>query len=56
MLSGVLFSSLSPGWRMNLQIWQTFNIWVHPPGMSFADKDGGKGDHSGNVNTAKPSC
>jgi len=56
MLAGEVYSSLPTGWRSILLIWQTFNIWVCPPGRSFADKAGGKGDLSDNVNAAAPSC
>jgi len=56
MLSGVLSSSLSTGWCLILLIQRTFNIWVGPPGMFFADKAGGKGDLSDNFNAAAPSC
>jgi len=37
-VSGVLPSSLSTGWRLILRIRQTFNIWVRPPRRSFADR------------------
>jgi len=56
MLSGAQSSSLSTGWRLILRIWQKFNILVCPPGRSFADKGGGKGDLSVNLNAAAPSC
>jgi len=56
MLSGSLSSSLSPGWWLILRIWRTFKIWVLFPGRSFADKAGGKGDLSDNLNAAAPSC
>ena len=56
MLSGVLSSSLSTGWRLILRIQQTFKIWVRPPGRSFADKAGGKGDLFDNLNAATLSC
>jgi len=56
MLSVVQCSSHSSGWPLILRIQQTFNIWVHPPGRSLADKSGGKGDLSDNWNTAAPSC
>ena len=36
--------------------WQTFKIWVHPPVRSFADKAGGKGAPSANLNAAAPLC
>ena len=55
MLSGALNSSLSTGWLSIRLIQKTFNIWVWPPGRSFADKAGGKGDLSDNVNAAAPS-
>jgi len=41
-------------WWIQL-IWPTFNIWVRPPGRSFADKAGGKGNLSNNSNAAAPS-
>jgi len=56
MLSGALSPSLSTGWWLILRIRWTFNIWVRPPGRSFADKGGGKGDLSDNLNAAAPSC
>jgi len=56
MLSGLLSSSLSTGWRLILRIWRTFKIWVRPPRRSSADKAGGKGDVSNNLNAAAPSC
>jgi len=56
MLSGVLSSSLSTGRQLIILIRRTFNIWVHPPGRSFTDKGGGKGDLSDNSNAAAPSC
>jgi len=56
MLSGALSGSLSTGWWLILQIRRTFKIWVLPPGRSFADKAGGKGDLSDNLNAAAPSC
>jgi len=56
MLSGARSSSLSTVWRLILQIWRTFDIWVRPPGRSFADTGGGKGDLSDNWNAATPSC
>jgi len=56
MLSGDILSSLSAGGRSIRLIPQTFSIWVHPPGRSFADKAGGKGDFSYNLNAAAPSC
>jgi hypothetical protein len=52
MLCGVLSLWLSTAWWLIVQIWQTFNIWVHDPERSFADKAGGKGDLSGNLNAA----
>jgi len=55
-LSGALSSSLTTGWRLILRIQRTFNIWVRPPGRSFADKAGRKGDLSPNLNGATPSC
>jgi len=56
MLSDALSSSLSTGWWLILRIRRTLNIWVRPPGTSFADKGGGKGDLSDNLNIAAPSC
>jgi len=56
MLSGALSSSLSTGWPLIVRIWRTFNNWVHPPGTSFAEKGGGKGDYSDNLNAATPLC
>jgi len=56
MLSGALSWSLSTGWWLIGLIQRTFNIWTHPPGMSFADKAGGKGDLPDNLNAAAPSC
>jgi len=54
-LSGALSSSLWTGWRLILRIRRTFKIWVRPPGRSFADKGGGKGDLSDTLNAAAPS-
>jgi len=56
MFSGALASSLPTGWRLILRIWRTLNICICPPGRSFADRDGGKGDHSDNLSAAAPSC
>jgi len=56
MFSGTLSSSLSAWLQSILLIWQTFNTWAYPPARSFADKAGGKGDLSVNVNAAAPSC
>jgi len=56
MLSGVLSSSHSTGSRLFLRIRLTCNVWVPPPARSFADKGGGKGDLSNNINAAAPSC
>jgi len=56
MLSVALFSSLSTGWPSILPIQHTFNTWVSSPGRFFADKAGGKGDLSDNLNPAAPSC
>jgi len=56
MLWGALSSSHSTGWWLILRIWRTFKIWVRPPGRFFADKAGGKGDLSDNLNAAAPSC
>jgi len=55
MLSSALSLSLSTGRRLILQIRRTFTIWVHPPGRSFPDKSGGKGDLFDNLNAAAPS-
>jgi len=55
MLSGELSSSLSAGWRTICLIQRTFNSSVRPPGRSFADKAGGTGDFSNNLNAAAPS-
>jgi len=56
MVSGARSSLPSPGWLLIHRIRQTFNIWVHSPGRSFADKAGGKGDLSDNLNAAAASC
>jgi len=56
MLSGALSSSLPTGWQLIVRIRRIFNTWVHPPWRSFADKAGGKGDLSDNLNAAAPSC
>jgi len=56
MLSGALSLSRSTGWRLILPILRAFNTWVRSPGRSFADKGGGKGDLSDNLNAAAPSC
>jgi len=56
MLSGALSSSLLTGWCLILRTQRTFKIWVCPPGRSFANKAGGKGDLSDNLNAAAPSC
>jgi hypothetical protein len=56
MLAGALCSSQLTGWRLTFQIWWTCNIWVRPPGRSFADKAGGKGDLSDYLNAATPWC
>jgi len=55
-LSGARSTSLSTGWQLILRIRRTFNIWGCPPGRFFADKGGGKGDISNNLNAATPSC
>jgi len=55
MVSGAQSSSLSTGWWLILWIQRTINLWVHPPGRSFADKGGGKEDLSDNLNAAQPS-
>ena len=56
MLSGTLLTSVSTEWWFILLIPRIFNIWVRPPGRFFADKAGGKGDLSDNLNAAAPSC
>jgi len=56
MLSGAQSSSLWTGWRWLLQIGWIFNIWVWPPGLSFAAQAGDKGDLCDNWNAAGPSC
>jgi len=56
LLSGALPISLWTGWRLILFLWPAFNTWVCPPGRSFADRAGGKGDLSDNLNAAAPSC
>jgi len=56
MRSDALSTSLSMEWRLILRIRWTLNIWVCPPGRSFADKGGGKGDLTDNSNAAAPSC
>jgi len=56
MIPHVLPSSLLTGWQLILQIQQTFNIWVRPPGKFVADKAGGKEDLSDYWNSAAPSC
>jgi len=56
MLWGALSLWLSTGWWLILRIRRTFKIWVCPPGRSFADKGGGKGELSDNLNAAAQSC
>jgi len=56
MLSSELSSSLLAGWWSICLIWRTFNTWVRPSGRYFADKAGGTGDFSDNLNSAAPSC
>jgi len=56
MLWGVLSLSLSTARRLIVQIWRTLNIWVSPPGRSFADNTGGNSDLSDNINTTAASC
>jgi len=56
MLSGALSWSLSAGWWLILRIRRTFDIWVCPPGRSFAHKVGGNSDLLDNLNAAAPSC
>jgi len=55
-LSGALSSSPSAGCRSICLIRRTFNIWGCPPKRSFADKAGGWGDLSDNLNAAAQSC
>jgi hypothetical protein len=55
MLSGKLSSSLSVGWRSIHLIWWILTTWVRTPGRSFADKAGGTGEFSDNLNAATPS-
>jgi hypothetical protein len=55
MLAGELSSSLSAGWRLIRLIRRKFNTSVRPQGRSFADKAGGTGDFSDNLNAAAPS-
>jgi len=55
-LSSALSSSLSTGWRLIRLIPRTCNIWIRRPWRSFADKAGGIGDLSDNLNAATPSC
>jgi len=54
MLSGALSESPLDGWRLIFLIHSSFNTWVYPPGSSFADPAGGKGDLSDNLNAAAP--
>ena len=56
MLWGALSSSVLMRWQSILYIQRTLNTWVRPPGRSFADTAGGKGDLSDNFNAAAPSC
>jgi len=56
MLWGAVSSLLSTGWRLILRIRRTFTTWIRPPGRSFADKPGGKGDLFDNLNAAAPWC
>jgi len=55
MLSGAPSSSLLVGCRSILLIRQILITIVYPPGRLFADKAGGKGDLSDNLNAAAPS-
>jgi len=55
MLSGAPSSPLAAGWRSMFLIRRSFNTWFRPPGRSFADKAGGTGDVSDNLNVATPS-
>jgi hypothetical protein len=55
-LSGTLSSSCSAEGQSTICIWQILNTWVRSPGRFFADKAGGKGDHSDNANAAAPLC
>jgi len=54
MHSGALSSSLSAEWLSIVPNRRTFDTWIRPPGRSFADKVGGKGAHSDNLNAAAP--
>ena len=56
MLSGALSSALPTGRQWILLTQRAFNTWVRPPGRSFADIAGGKGDFTDNLNAAAPSC
>jgi len=56
MLPGALYSVLPVGWQLLLLIRHTSNTSVRPPRRSFADKAGGRGDLSDNLNAAAPSC
>jgi hypothetical protein len=55
MLPGAQSSLLSAGWQSTWMTWRTSSTWVCPPGRSFADKAGGTGAHSDNLNAAAPS-
>jgi len=56
MLSDTLSLSHWTGWQLICLIQRIFNIWVRPPGRSFADNARGKGDLPDNWNVAAPSC
>jgi len=56
MLADALPSSHLTGWWLILQMRRKFNISVRPPGRFSADKGGGKGDPSDNLNAAPPAC
>jgi len=56
MLSGALSTSLSAEWWSIHFIRRAFNSGVRPPGRSFADNAGGKGDLSDILNAVTPSC
>jgi len=56
MLLSALYSYLSARKRSIFLIHHAFNIWVSLTKRSFADKAGGRGDLSYNLNAAAPSC
>jgi len=55
-LLGALSSLLSAGWWLIPVIQWTFHCSVCPPGRSFADKAGGKGDNSESLNIPTQQC